>query len=80
MDDFYDQWHKARCKGMIRSYLHGKKTSLKMVLAFLNPPNEASLSRDIVVSLFKQVLLETRYPIPERLETLKQALRPPPVK
>lgn len=75
MNDFYDQWHKARCKGMIRSYLRGKKTSLNMVLAFMNPPNEAPLSREIVVNLFQQAIFETRYPIPERLAALKRALR-----
>lgn len=74
VDDFYDQWHKARCKGMIRSYLKGKRTSLKMVLAFINPPNEAPLPRETVISLFQQALFETHYPIPERLTTLKRAL------
>lgn len=59
---------------MIRSYLRGKKTSLKMVLAFLNPPNEAPLSRDIVVNLFQQALFETYHPIPERLAILKRTL------
>jgi len=59
---------------MIRSYLKGKRVTLNMVLAFLNPPNEAPLSREIVISLFKQALFETSYPIPERLATLKRTL------
>ncbi len=71
----YEQWHKARCKGMIRSYLtRGKRTTLGMVLAFMNPPSETPLPREVVVDLLQQVLLEGRYPIPERLTALKQAL------
>ena len=73
MESYADQMRKARCKGMIRSYLTGrKKTSLRMVLAFINPPHEKPLSRESVADLLQQVLLEINYPITERLAILKQ--------
>ena len=66
---------KARCRGMIRSYLKGrKKTTLRMVLAFMNPPNEKSLTRETVVNLLQQALPEVHYPIAERLAILKRTL------
>ncbi len=75
MDTSYEQWRKSRCKGMIQSYLRGKRTSLNMIIAFLNPPNEAPLSHKTVENLLQQVLFEMPYPIPERLLMLKEALR-----
>jgi len=75
MDNSYEQWEKSRCKGMMRSYLRGKRTSLNMITAFLNPPNEAPLSHETVENLLQQVLLEMPHPIPERLLILKEALR-----
>lgn len=60
---------------MIRSYLNGhKNTSLAMVLAFMNPPQEPPLSRETVASLFRHVVSEVRYPIAERLAILKGIL------
>lgn len=72
--DFSYRLKKSRCKGMIKSYLKGKRTTLNMILAFLNPPNETPLSREIIVGLFQQVLFEIPHPIPERLLILKEAL------
>jgi len=75
MDTSHNQWQKARCKGMIISYLKGrKKTSLRMVLAFINPPYEKPLPRKTVAELLQQALLEVRYPIAERLTILKRTL------
>lgn len=75
VESYADQIRKARCKGMMRSYLTGrKKTSLQMVLAFLNPPYEKPLSRETVATLLQQALLEVRFPIVERLTILKRAL------
>ena len=75
MDTSYDQWRKARCKGMIRSYLEGhRKTSLAMVLAFMRPPHEKPLPRETVRGLLQQVLLEGRHPVVERLALLKRML------
>ena len=75
VESYADQMRKARCRGMIRSYLTGrKKTSLRMVLAFVNPPYEKPLSRDTVAALLQQALLEVHYPIAERLAILKRTL------
>jgi len=71
----YDRWQEARCKGMIRSYLKGRKnTSMGMVLAFMHPPYEKPLSREAVVELLQQALPEVRYPIAKRLTLLKGIL------
>ena len=75
MENYADQMRKARCRGMIRSYLEGKKkTTLRMVLAFMNPPNEKLLTRETVVNLLRQALPEVRYPIADRLAILKRTL------
>jgi hypothetical protein len=65
-----------RCKGLIRSYLKKahKRISPKMITAFLNPPNEPPLPREVVVGLFHQTLLEVRNPVPERVTILKKLL------
>ena len=66
---------KARCRGMIQSYLQGRnKTTLRMVLTFMDPPNEKPLTRETVTNLLRQVLPEIRYPIAERLAILKRTL------
>ncbi len=75
MENYADQMRKARCRGMIRSYLKGrKKTTLRMVLAFMNPPNEMPLTREAVANLLRHVLPEVGYPIAERLAILKRTL------
>lgn len=75
VESYADQMRKARCRGMIRSYLTGrKKTSLRMVLAFVNPPYEKPLARETVADLLQQALLEVHYPIAERLAILKRTL------
>jgi len=75
VENYADQMRKARCRGMIRSYLKGrKKTTFRMIVAFMNPPNEKPLTRDTIANLLQQTLTEVRYPIAERLAILRRTL------
>ena len=75
MENYADQMRKARCRGMIRSYLKGRrKTTLRMVLAFMNPPNEKPLTRETVANLLRQAIPEVSYPVAEHIAILKRTL------